>query len=61
VYQVEIQNMDHLKERIRNVCARIPLDMSSEVAMSGEGASVRSLYSACFVNKNTIFPTYGDF
>ena len=31
VYEVEIQNMDHLKERIRDACARITPDVLKRV------------------------------
>jgi hypothetical protein len=36
VYQVKIQNMDHLRERIRNACARLTPDLLKRVSLEWE-------------------------
>ena len=43
VYQVEVQNMDHAKERIRDACTPLTPNVLSEFAMSGRDASVCSV------------------
>jgi hypothetical protein len=64
VYQAKVQNMDHLKEGIRDACPRITPDMLKQFAISGKVASLWavnvmvSIKSTLSLNKQTIIPAY---